>query len=181
MNTKRFAVIAWAIASTLAVTVGAAMAAGIVVNTSDSMPVGLWKSVPSHALQRGDVVRVCLPASAHIEQLYAWGYFHGTSCGAMTGIIKPVAAVAGDIVTVAEDHVTVNGHVLPRTGRLAHDGNGHRLPHVPAGRYTVAPGKVWLVSTYNSRSLDSRYFGPLPVSVVQSVLRPVWVDREQLP
>jgi type IV secretory pathway protease TraF len=41
----------------------------------------------------------------------------------------------------------------------------------------VPPGQVWLLSGHDSRSFDSRYFGPVPVANVQGVARPVWVAR----
>ena len=34
------------------------------------------------------------------------------------------------------------------------------------------PGFVWVASSYNPWSFDSRYFGPLPVSIIRRRLKP---------
>jgi type IV secretory pathway protease TraF len=46
---------------------------------------------------------------------------------------------------------------------------------MPAGTYRVESGQLWLLSGHDPRSFDSRYFGPISVSSVQAVARPVWV------
>ena len=38
--------------------------AGIWINTTDSMPMGLWRQTPLQAAKPGDVVLLCLPATA---------------------------------------------------------------------------------------------------------------------
>jgi len=42
-------------------------------------------------------------------------------------------------------------------------------------RYLVAPGKLWLVSTRVASSWYSRYLGPITVSQIRAVARPVWI------
>ena len=45
-------------------------------------------------------------------------------------------------------------------------------PRIPAGRYSVAPNKVWLYGP-NPRSWDSRYYGAQPVAGVLGTATPV--------
>jgi type IV secretory pathway protease TraF len=42
------------------------------------------------------------------------------------------------------------------------------------GRYLVAPGELWLVSTRLPNSWDSRYLGPITIAQVRAVARPIW-------
>ncbi|PYS52216.1 MAG: hypothetical protein DMG13_16865 [Acidobacteria bacterium] len=44
------------------------------------------------------------------------------------------------------------------------------------GLYRVEPGSVSVASSYNLRSSDSRYFGPVRLNNIKSRLRPLWVD-----
>jgi type IV secretory pathway protease TraF len=49
------------------------------------------------------------------------------------------------------------------------------LPHPISRRYLVPPGELWLVSTRVPNSWDSRYLGPIPLSQVRAVARPLWI------
>ena len=67
----------------------------------------------------------------------------------------------------------VNGKLLPHTAPLDHDTDGRPLVQWPSGSYTATPGTLWVASSYNARSYDSRYFGPIRESTVRARLRPL--------
>ena len=151
-------------------------AAGYWFNTTDSMPMGLWVQTKPHAARDGDVALLCLPATPVTKLGQARGYIAPGPCP--TGqemLLKPIAAEAGDVVTVSPQAITVNGRAIRNSAQLTRDGRGRPLPPYPAGTYLVPFGEMWLVSPHNPRSFDSRYFGPVPASVVRSTVRPVWV------
>jgi conjugative transfer signal peptidase TraF len=158
-------------------TLGTAWFAGFRVNETASMPFGLWRvSSAATRLQRGQIVTVCLPATTLTREAAARGYLSAGPCpGGYEPLIKPVAAVAGDVVTVMPLGVTVNGRSLDNTAQLVRDDAGRPLWPFPAGVYPVMPGQVWLLSGHDGRSFDSRYFGPVPVTNVQGLARPLWV------
>lgn len=154
-----------------------AEAAGLRLNTSVSMPRGLWRVVPGGAeLRRGDVVALCLPGSAAREAL-ARGYVAVGGCpDGAEPLVKPVAAIAGDVVRVTPDGITVNGVAFPHTAALAQDSAGRPLQSVPTDIYRVAPGQVWLLSGHDPRSFDSRYFGALSAKNIVGAAYPVWTE-----
>jgi type IV secretory pathway protease TraF len=39
----------------------------------------------------------------------------------------------------------------------------------------VAKGEVWVISSYNPLSFDSRYFGPVPISRIEGFARPLFI------
>jgi conjugative transfer signal peptidase TraF len=88
-------------------------------------------------------------------------------------MLKPVVARAGDVVTVSEQGIGVNGRVLPNTAPLRTDTHGRPLTAWPFGRYVVAADTVWVASSYNPRSFDSRYIGPVPTSGIRDYVRPL--------
>ena len=55
----------------------------------------------------------------------------------------------------------VNGILLPRTQPLPQDHAGRPLQAWPPGDYSVDAGHLWVASTYNRYSYDSRYFVPI--------------------
>jgi conjugative transfer signal peptidase TraF len=167
--------VAGAVAGACAIVAGCRQA-GLWINTTDSLPMGLWRQATDQAVRPGDVVLLCLPATPATELGQARGYIAPGACP--TGqeiLLKPIAAGAGDVVRVSPSGVSVNGLPIANSTQLADDSRGRPLPDYPAGTYRVPVGEIWLVSPHNPRSFDSRYFGPVPASLVRSTVRPVWV------
>jgi conjugative transfer signal peptidase TraF len=153
--------------------------AGLRLNVTPSMPVGLWRMVPDRApLRRGEIVVVCLPDTALARVGAVRGYIPSGSCpSGSEPLVKPIAATAGDVVAVSAAGVAVNGQAVNDTAQLAQDSAGRPLIAVAAGAYPVAPKEVWLLSGHDPRSFDSRYFGPVPEANVQGLALPIWVLR----
>jgi len=165
-----------------ALTMGAlasANIAGLRINSTASMPRGLWRVVQRDApLQRGEIVTVCPPDTKPIRQGVTRGYIPAGDCpDGYEPLVKPIAAIAGDLVAVSAAGVTVNGQPVQGTAQLPRDGAGRPLRPFPAGIYRVVAGELWLLSGHDPRSFDSRYFGPVPAKNVQGVAHPVWVLR----
>ena len=154
--------------------IAAAAAAGLRINTTASMPLGLYRVAPRDAapITRGTVVAVCPPAAALAVAL-ARNYLRAGTCpGNVEPFLKEVAAVAGDVVDVSNGGELVNGRALPASGRLARDCQGRPLAHVASGRYVVTPGSVWLYAPV-AASWDSRYYGAAPEANVVGTAQPL--------
>lgn len=89
-------------------------------------------------------------------------------------MLKPIAARPGDVVTVTHHQLYVNGVPLPNTQSFPADNRGNPLFQFPEGTYKVAPGTLWVISTYNVYSYDSRYFGPIDEKIVAHHGHKVW-------
>jgi conjugative transfer signal peptidase TraF len=149
---------------------------GYRLNLSESMPVGIWHIQPLPAdLTRGLVVVLCMPPSSDSRMARLRRYIGDGPCPDETEpLLKPVAAVAGDEVTLSEIGVSINGKHIFNSAPLALDAAARPLPHL-FGTYQVKPHEVWLISTYSPDSYDSRYFLGVPVSAIRGTARPVWV------
>jgi len=157
-------------------TLAAGEAAGLRINATASMPRGLWMVQAGEPVERGEVVAICPPNRADIRQAVRRGYIPSGSCpGDYEPLVKPIAAIPGDLVTVTPRGIAVDGKPVASTAQLLQDEAGRTLHPVPAGVYRVAPGMVWLLSGYDPRSFDSRYFGAVPVANVTGVARPLLV------
>jgi conjugative transfer signal peptidase TraF len=105
----------------------------------------------------------------------ARGYLRpGLCAGGVQPVLKRVVAVAGDVVEIGPEAVTVNGQRLPDSSTAASDSLGRELPHAAWGRYVVGADYLLLVSTRVPNSWDSRYLGPISAAQVWSVAQPVW-------
>lgn len=169
----RLAQTATAFGAGLALLVATAAVAGIRINTTPSLPMGLWQVSPG-VPARGDIVLICPPDTAVMRGAHDAGYISGGYCpSGLAPLLKPVAAVPGDEVQPSPLGVIVNGRLLPRTASMKVDGSGRLLPVLPHHVQIVPAGEVWLLSSYNKASFDSRYFGPLRAERIIGVARPV--------
>ena len=147
--------------------------AGLRVNLSGSMPIGLYR-VRSGPPVKGAMVLACLPADVAVFAR-SRGYVPNGRCpGSTAPIGKVVLAMAGDSVEVTAEGLLLNGRPVRNTRPLAVDAAGRSLRRFPDGTYIVAQDEVWLYSPYSTRSFDSRYFGPLHVSSIRSRVLPLW-------
>lgn len=148
---------------------------GLRINTTKSMPRGLYRVV-GDGVHRGSVVSACLPE----EAARLGGERHylgpGTCAPGVEAVVKVAVALGGDLVEVDGEGVRVNGELLAASAPLTSDRGGRPLaPHI--GRWRLAPGEVWLHSSYEARSWDSRYYGPVGESDLLSVVVPVLTFR----
>jgi conjugative transfer signal peptidase TraF len=145
--------------------------AGLRFNDSPSMPTGLYVRTTSES--NATLVVFC-PAEPFAKLSVERGYRSRGNCpDGAEPLAKPTAAHAGDLVELSATGLAVNGRLLQNTPPLATDTAGRPLSHWPFGRYVVAPGTVWVASSYSRRSFDSRYFGPVEASQVREHVRPL--------
>ena len=153
--------------------------AGYRLNTTPSLPMGLWRQTSSAParLARGQVVTFCPPATASFELGRHRGYIAPGGCpSGLELMMKPIAALPRDTVTVSTAGIAVDGTPIANSRPLSRDGEGRPLRAMAAGTYTVPAGEMWLVSSFNPRSYDSRYFGAVPIAAVRAQAHPILTD-----
>ena len=171
MNARRFGIAGLTVAGTLALIAGGASLAGLRLNTTPSAPEGLWRvtAIEGKALARGTMVEACPPDMPIVDVMRDGGYLPPGRCPpGVAPLLKPVAAIAGDRVTIKKGQpAAVNGYALARTAAAP------SVTAWPDGDYTVEAGTVWLFSSYSENSFDSRYFGPVPIANVRGQAAPL--------
>ena len=174
MNCKRAKEVGMLALGTLTSVLIIPAVAGVRLNHSPSLPVGLYMVTSD---RRADLVEFC-PTEPYASLAIQRGYRGEGSCpdrGAP--LMKPVAAHPGDFVEISSHGFVVNGKALPNSAPLNVDTNGRSLQHWPFGKYRVETGTVWVISSYNRRSFDSRYFGPVPTISIRGRVRPLLTLR----
>ena len=144
---------------------------GIRLNLTPSEPIGLWRiEALSRPVEIGDLVFICPPMTAMLEQALQRGYLRRGLCdGGVAPLIKVIAALPGQHVEIT-DHVVIDGQSIEASNLRETDGEGRELKPDPGG--VVPHGNLFLHSPFAS-SYDSRYFGPVPVSGLLGLARPV--------
>ena len=147
---------------------------GLRLNNSPSLPVGIYMVTSDRT---ATLVEFC-PAQPYASLAAARGYRDEGNCAdGGAPLMKPIAAHSGDTVKISATGIAVNGRDIPNSQPLMVDAQQRPLQHWAVGTYKVQSGTVWLISSYNRRSFDSRYFGPVKVALIRDRVRPLLTMR----
>lgn len=147
--------------------VGLAHALDLRINTTASMPIGLYREAPAR-LERGAWVVFCLPAEpARLGRERGYVGRGGCTDGSQE-LVKEIAAIPGDRVALSDHGMVVNGQLILATEVHAADRSRRALSHAPYGERSVGAGEVWMLGIDRRVSWDSRYYGPVPLDHVRA-------------
>ncbi len=154
-------------------------ACGARVNRTNSLPKGLYWRVQK-APERGDIVAFWPDGTELFRIARDRGYIlpgvYNKTDGVGYGLmLKRLTGLPGDIVSIADDGVIVNGRLMPNTVPLSHDNVGDPLPNVRLTDYQLADYEALFVSDHLPRSYDARYFGVQDIRQIVEVVVPIWV------
>jgi conjugative transfer signal peptidase TraF len=149
-------------------------AIGARVNTSKSIPLGLyWTS--SNPVKKGAYVLFCPPQVGVIAEAKRRGYLASGFCPGDYGyMMKRILAAKDDAVTISDAGVSVNGVLLPFSAPLSADRAGRPLPRYQSANFVIGNSEVLLMSDVSGTSFDGRYFGPVNRSQIKTVILPVF-------
>ncbi|MBF0877923.1 S26 family signal peptidase [Gluconobacter cerevisiae] len=135
-------------------------------NETASVPVGLYRVRPGSALHVGDIAAIQLPDRLALL-LAKRGYLpFGVP------LLKPVAALSGQTVCRTKRTISIDSQAVGKT--LDSDHRGRLLP-VWQGCHRLASDEIFVMNPTEPRSLDGRYFGPLPAALVIGRAVPLWL------
>jgi len=151
---------------------------GVRLNLTPSLPRGFYivSNLPS-----ANLVEFCPDGTAASISLSRHYRTPGACPDGGAPLLKPAVAFPGDQVVVGADGIQVNGQLLPNSAGRFKDHLQRPLDPWPYGTYMVQPGTVWVVSSFNSYSFDSRYYGPIPMASIRHHLRPLWTFASDAP
>ena len=137
------------------------------LNLTESEPIGLYHmEKPNREIRRGEMVIMGIPEP---YQKYVYGR---KWLPPGWPLMKHVGAVAGDQFCFGDDSFWING---ARIGPVySVNSQGFPLPRLEGCRQ-VPVGHFLPVATGVKTSFDGRYMGPVPMSEIQGLVRPIWV------
>jgi len=168
MSRARY-VMATAAALTIMLASGVPTAPRLVWNASASVPIGFYTISPADRIEVPDLVAV-LPPEPIAYFMVQRGYV-----GRGVPLLKHVLGLPGQRVCRDGRAITVDS--VPLGEARDRDSRGRDLP-VWQGCRVIAEGDVFLMNLDVSDSLDGRYFGPLPASVVIGRATPLFTDED---
>ena len=142
----------------------------LVWNASESVPIGLYGVQPAYRLIVTDLV-VAFPPEPLAIFLAEGGYLpRGVP------LIKRILALPEQMVCRNDLAITVDG--IEVGAARERDRRGRPLP-IWQGCRVVPRDEVFLMNWDEPASLDSRYFGPLPLTAVVGRAVPLWTFEEE--
>ena len=152
---------------------GALHMAGIRINTSPSIPVGIYW-MTQRPIQVGEYVIFCPPNRPVFQEAFARGYIHAGFCpGGLGYMMKKVLAARGDTVSFTPNGVRVNGEHLPYSKPQKRDGSGRALSGWRVNNVALNASELLLMTDQSVLSFDARYFGPINKNRVKAVVIPL--------
>lgn len=171
MNIKRLLVLAIVTLATLLFVGSWWSGYSVAVNSSKSMPRGLYLVGPLQEVKRGEVVSLCIP-NASAAAIYKARDYLGPSSRCAVGlppVLKPLVAMPGDLVEISAAGTSVNGQLLPNSRVFDTDSDGRPIEHLPLGwSKRLAVGEFFMLANHIERSLDSRYYGTVKRADLQA-------------
>ena len=137
----------------------------LVYNPSDSVPRGWYRIASSTSLHVDNIVLVRLPSA--VAALAAQRDY----LPERIPLLKRIGAMPPQRVCVEKHIVRIDGVAV--AGVHTADGQGRPLSAWSQCR-RLHEGELFLLSTTNPASFDSRYFGPVSASAVIGIAQPLW-------
>jgi len=154
----------------------AAHVGGVVINSTPSEPLGIWRKVEERSFSYGDMVLACPPRSPIMDIAVSRHYLPSGSCpGHLGTVMKQVVGVAGDLVEIRADGLLINGVWFSHAPLATKDSEGRPLSSWGIGKHLLSGNEIFLGSNYTDKSFDSRYFGAIPVASIRAKLSPVLI------
>ncbi len=158
------------LAATLLAAYGLCAWGGVRLNSTGSLPLGLYRISTA---MNANLAEFCPPEPLSRISVLRQYRTPGNCPDGDSPLLKPIVATAGDVVLVSKSGLSVNGVLLRNTAPRTQDSKGRPLPHYPFGTYRVNAGTIWVASSYHPLSFDSRYFGPISITIVRHRLKPL--------
>jgi len=147
--------------------------AGGCINTSNSIPLGLYW-ITKHPIQKGEYVLFCPPQKPIFQKALTRGYIHSGFCpGGFGYMMKRVLATYGDTVSINPFGVWVNNQFVAHSVPYPKDQQEQPLPELHLRQYPLKNGQLLLMTDQSELSFDARYFGLIKKSQVKAVIKPV--------
>jgi len=137
-----------------------------VLNVTDSLPHGIYYVSKRSTYSRGDIV--CFPIPAEVEPMVTGrGWLKKGHL-----MMKPIAALPGDEVCLNGSSLSINNEQKGNIRSVASEGR-------PLPRYAhcgpLGDDELFVANAADSKSFDSRYFGPIPKDEIKGRAQPIWI------
>lgn len=151
----------------------------IYVNTTPSLPLGLYKKIDAR-IEKGAYVAFCPPNWDVFKMAQERGFIDasdGTNGNCPSGhglMLKQIKAMQGDLVSIDSSGVFVNSNKLPLSEPLSIDDRAQFMPQFRLPSRLLESSEILLMANIHARSFDARYFGLVDQKHIVARVKP-WI------
>jgi conjugative transfer signal peptidase TraF len=174
MNINKASIFLGTITATSLLICGVFFTMGGIINSGSSIPPGLYWKVDK-PLAIGKTVVLCPPNEPVFQEARQLGLIKGGSCpDNFENLMLKVVGKRKDIVTINENGVYVNDVLLPESKPPLKINERQALLSDNVNHYELKENEILLMSDSTENPFDSRYFGPIEVDQIDSVISPIF-------
>jgi conjugative transfer signal peptidase TraF len=152
--------------------------AGLKINTTKSIPVGIYRLTDA-PVGKGEYVIFCPPPTALFDEARERGYIGAGFCPGNYGyMMKRVLATGNDRIVLTDEGLRINGSLLLSSKPLETDKAGRMMSRYSFNHYQLGKSELLLMSDVSATSFDGRYFGPVEIGQVRGVIRPILTSQD---
>lgn len=142
---------------------------GVRINTTPSIPVGIYKIIDKRP-SKGDIVSFCPPNTPLFQEIKLRGWINKGFCdGELGTMMKIIVAESGDTISIDPSGVFINGERYPYSKQVPN----LNLPVMKLHNRSLIDGEILTMTDNNPLSFDGRYYGILNKSDIGNVLKPI--------
>jgi conjugative transfer signal peptidase TraF len=147
---------------------------GYRLNMTASYPIGIYQVDENKTIARGEMILFCPPPQGLFLVGAKRGYIAAGICpGNISPLQKRIVAITGDKITTTHAGVFINGELQKNSVIYRNDYQGNPLPMYKGG--VLQEGEIFVMSDYNDRSFDSRYYGAVPSKNIIGHTKPIFL------
>lgn len=145
----------------------------VVYNATPSYPTGLYLVEKSEVYEKNDLVLIC-PENNVLFEKNNFGFVKQDDqyCSKYQPLIKKIVGIPGDKVAVGKK-VIVNGTEMKNSQVFTISTRGDLL-YPCYGEHNLSGSEIWVMSDFEPRSYDSRYFCALSRENIIGKVRYFW-------
>lgn len=151
---------------------------GFLINYTNSFPIGIYKIIEDCRFKKlcffkkKDLVFFCPPDLPIFEMAKKRNYIDSAKCPA-NKMLKKIAAIEGDVVTISANGIYVNGKFIPKSIPRKFDFSNNEMPKIMLYNYMLSKGEILFISDHSDSSFDGRYFGILHKPLILYKVKPL--------
>lgn len=148
---------------------------GYRINTSDSIPKGLYRITASQPAKGGYVI-FCPDTHNSFKEAVKRGYIEKGICPSGYGyMMKKIVAARGDTVSTTKAGIVINHKILAFSSPKFVDGAHRTLHPWQVTLYTLKKNELLTMTDQDEWSFDGRYYGLIKTNQVKGMITPIWV------
>lgn len=152
---------------------------GFRINLTESIPKGLYRITSADPIKNAYVI-FCPDNRESFRLAKDRGYIdHGLFCDGYGYLMKKVAAVSGDILSVTNEGVFVNQILISYSKPKLQDGMNRTLPQWQVMNYQLQEDEIMTMTSQSQWSFDGRYYGLVHTSQIKGLITPIWVINKR--